>query len=168
MDLAALKTELQTDPAALGYAAAIEHDAALVCLLNARRAELAAVVPLLPITSVLKWAAPGPLQQLTDYAADTSKPATWRSVCMAALKLFGMTSPLDLSDPDINGNAGMVQGLAAAGVLTESQVAALLALQNRAPASRAEVLFGADVVVSERQVHVALRVDPAEWSGYAW
>lgn len=149
-----LSAEISTDPQRLGYAG--KGDADVAALLNNANAAWSVYVQLAP-TSLLKWAANGPMQQIQDFANLTTNNASLRAICMAALQIFNLGSPLDLTDPQINGTGGMLQTLEAGGVITSAQLSALLAngLGSKTPCSRAEVLWGAGTTITHSDVRTA-------------
>jgi len=153
---AALKQEIQADPLQLGYGprVSVADYGGAAAILNAVNPAFSKVVPQVPINSVLIWAASGPLQKLYDYGHTVGGNPGVRSICLAAVQLFGTSGFLDLSTNSIT---TMVHMLVDGGVLTATEQAALLALQNVSPASRAEVLFGSGSVVLPFDVQSALR-----------
>lgn len=143
MDQTTLKTEIATDPLRLGYASA-GGDVAIAALLNAPGAGFTANNPLVPLSALGIWAAKtGVRAKVEANAANTSSPV--QAVCLTVRDLLtGLNGPaFDSSNAD---NLSMVDSLVAAGVLVDgggnSLKPALLALGNKTPASRAEVLFG--------------------------
>ena len=151
----ALKQELQADPKGLGYGqyVTVADYTSVARLLNGGNPAFSKVAPVVPINSVLIWAAGGPMVTLTDYGDNTANPPALRSICLAAVKMFGVSTYLDLSDHNIT---TMLQTLVSAGILSAADQSNLLALQNVSPASRAEVLFGVGVEVLPFDVQQAL------------
>lgn len=151
-----LKQELQSDPMGLGYVqhVAVADYTGAASLLNTVNPAYCKVIPQVPINSVLIWAAAGPLQQLYDFGHTLGNNLALRSICLAACQLFSTASYLDLSDGRIT---TMLQTLVSGGVLTATDQAHLLALQNVSPASRAEVLFGPGAIIQPFDVQTALR-----------
>jgi hypothetical protein len=153
MDPTTLKTELATDPLHLGYAAA-GGDAAIAALLNMPNAVFTANNPLVPLSALGIWAAKtGARAKVEANAANASSAV--QAVCLTVRDLLtGLSGPpFDSSNAD---NLAMVDGLVAAGVLVDSGgnslKPSLLALGNKTPASRAEVLFGPGTVVAPADV----------------
>lgn len=152
LDLAVLANELRTDPAGLGYAPLLASgsDGALADLLN--RQDRAGRRPV-AVRDLLRWGAKsGVLADIVAASQNLTAAKAIRAVSLAALKLLDRLDTLDLDDADIR---AMVDGLAAAGVLTAAQRTELLALGD-APVSRAEQLFGLGVTVSHLDVARAL------------
>jgi hypothetical protein len=156
---AALASEINTDPTALGYAPLVTlgSDAVLAALLNQRPGSFSPAktwttpAPLIPIATVLQWGATGPLAAIQ--AAQTSQIAGIPSIAIASILGFQSLATFDVSDArNLQSLAIFVQ----AGVLTQAQVNALLAL-GVAPASRAEVLFGIGTTVGLSEISKALR-----------
>ncbi len=162
INYAALTQEINTDPLGLGYAALISKgsDTGIAQLLNTQSAAYSVSVPV-SIASCLKWGATGPLAAIQQAAGNNASQV--QSACIAALQLLGSpaVSGLDLTDPAINGQSGLLQAMQTAAVITQAQLTALLALGSRSPASRAEVLFGANVTIIDAQVSHALGRGPA-------
>jgi hypothetical protein len=155
IDYAALKTELTTDPAALGYSphVAAGEDGALEQLINAPNAAWVKKMPQIPIPDVLSWAAGGPIAPITDASNNTASPV--RGICLAALRMFnGTQTALDVSRSDVQ---AMFGNLVAAGTITQAQHDSLMNLQNVSPASRAEVLWGPGTVIGHLDIAKALR-----------
>ena len=152
----ALKQELQSDPMGLGYLqyTSVADYTAVAGLLNAPAQRFSKQIPQVPINSVLIWAATGPLQKLYDFGHTLGNNLSLRSICLAAVQLFSTSGYLDLSNPAIT---VMLQTLVDGGVLSVTDQAGLLALQNVSPASRAEMLFGAGSIVQPFDVQAALR-----------
>jgi hypothetical protein len=153
---AALAAETANDPLVLGYAG--RGDGALCELLNAPHEDFTAHNPLVPLAALAIWAAKtGVRAKIEAAAADAASPV--RAPCLALRDLFaGLGGPaFDLSNPD---NLDMADALVQAGVLVgalgNSLKAALLALGDKSPASRAEVLFGPGTVVTVDDIRRAL------------
>lgn len=158
----ALKAELTTDPAALGYAAplAAKNLDALAALLNAATYGTAYLPP--SPASVLKWgAATGVLTAIAEAAAAAgtfaSISAANRAIALATQLLLGGTyPPLDVTDPAIAGavasgapytpgagavtTPGLLDALVGAGVLTSTQKDQLISL-GAVAAGRATALW---------------------------
>lgn len=155
-DWTALQTEIETDPAGLGYAG--KPAPAVAALLNTPGDRLATPqpwtrpAPHVPLSAVIQWAAqpdgssPAPITTITDAANDDADGT--RGTCLAALRIFGAVGYLDVSHPI---NLRLIQDLATAGKITAGQQAGLLAL-GAAPASRAEQLWGAGTTITAEQL----------------
>jgi len=152
-DAAALKTELQNDPQSLGYAnlAQAARDQAIADLLNAPGAGL---VPLTEQTKnlFLRITTPAAIRLAVGVGTDNQQlealaVAKWKTVLEQARA----------ADPGSSINVSLVGANAPLGdpvadkVMTSDE---FLALTNRV-GSRAEVLFGAGVVVTAEQVGAA-------------
>lgn len=152
IDYAVLKTELQTDPKALGYAPLIASgsDGALADKLNAKTISGRKPVD---VKTLLRWGASSGV--LADIVTNSSSAGDKkvRSICIATLKLLERLDTLDLDDAGIR---ALVDALVTGGVMTAAQKDELLALGN-APVSRTEELFGIGVVVGHEDVAKALR-----------
>jgi hypothetical protein len=155
LTLPALKDELLDDPLSLGYAPYVasysngDAQYSLNDLLNAKN--YTQNVPI-PIAQVVLWGAGnGALASLRSAA---TTPSAVQSVAIAAdVLLSGSLAPtLDLTNPAIG---TMLDALVQAAVLTADQKTSLLSLRV-VPASRAEVLFGTDVVIEGNMVYDAL------------
>lgn len=145
---ALLKTELQSDPASLGYAAKIAaHDfAGVAALLASTNAAWTCTQPQIPLTLLLQWYAGGPGQKIADYAANASNNAAQRSVCIAAALMFNGAMPyLDLSQ---KANQTMLTSLVSGGVLSATDQTNLLALQTLSGATRAQTVLGIPGIVA--------------------
>jgi hypothetical protein len=142
IDHVALKTELQTDPGSLGYAAHITagNDSALAELLNRTRAAINIDRDVIPTREIF----------------EAIVPAEW-----------GLTSPIErervsmilsLGEVDMRGTntRAALGGAFGAGTTTRAN---FQALQQRR-GSRAEMLFGAGERVSHVDVGIALRQTP--------
>lgn len=155
--IAALRTELQQDPAGLGYAATLAEGAigSVVGAINLRRAEWTARKPLIPVWELAKWAAQGGRHEKLEGAV-ASAPAGIKSVAAVALRMIDAPlmpgATFDVDEPAV---AALVDVLITATVLASDDKAALLALGSQTPASRAEVLWGYGVVVTDIQVQQA-------------
>lgn len=151
IDYSALKSEITTDPKSLGLAG--KSDAEMASLLNAPNAAFMAVNPLLPLTALGIWAAKTGVRAKVEQAA-LNNVSPVQSPCLAIRDLLVTMNgpPFDVSNAD---NQAMVAALVSAGVMTAEQQTELAALGNKSPASRAEVLFGVDTIISERDVGLA-------------
>lgn len=152
MDYIALANEINTDPLALGYAG--KGDAQVANILNTVNVSYTANNPLVSLNTLSIWAAKngvrGPIEQNA-----LNNASTVQSICLAVKDLLvSMNGPsFDTSNAD---NKAMVGALVSAGVMTAAQQTALLALGNKSPASRAEVVLGVGVTVSPLDVRFAL------------
>jgi hypothetical protein len=117
-----IQNEIANDPAERGYAGqAIPQ---IVALANTPIQVGTTLIPL-PMTTCLQWTASGPFQQIKDYADDTTNNAQLRSICLAALATFGVATQFGVTDPS---NSQMITVLVSSGILTQTQVDALIAL----------------------------------------
>lgn len=154
-NLDVLRAEIDADPLALGYTAprAAGSDHALADLLNALRAAFSCRAPVVPIWRVLAWAAEeGRYERV--YTAAASGPAGVRSVAGCALKILDALADVNLDAPELR---TLLAALVTAAVLSAADRDCLLALGDRSPASRAEVLFGPGTVVTASDIARALR-----------
>lgn len=138
--IAAITTELQTDPARLGYAPAMaagDHNT-LFGLLNSQRAGGGFLVNRDPVVPEKLFAEIEP----ADFEAMTVTELTRLQVLMTLPRI-------DLADVSTK---AIVDGLFVNGALTRQNVAVL---QKRA-GSRAEVLFGEGTIVTLNQIAQAL------------
>jgi hypothetical protein len=156
----ALATEINTDPANLGYAqfADIGCDACIANLLNQAPSSFTPpqtwtfVEPIISNFTLLIWAASNSVLS-TISAGASSTNASIASVCQAVmLMLQGVVSGLDITNSN---NLTMISALVTAGILTADQQTSLLSLANQ-PATRAQFLFGGGVVVQASDVAIAL------------
>jgi hypothetical protein len=153
---AALAAEIANDPLGLGYAN--QGDAAVCSLLNAAHDGYTASNPLVPLSTLAIWAAKTGVRAKIEAAAADANSAV-RAPCLALRDLFaGLSGPaFDTGNAD---NLAMADALVSAGVLVDgsnnSLKAALVALGNKGPASRAEVLFGAGTVITPEDIRRAL------------
>lgn len=153
IDFASLKSEIDTDPLNLGFAALVSqgNDQGIVDLLNNKGYTLTQP---LSIITVLKWgAANGVLANINDGQTSAATPQL-KAICLAAMKIMGnFQGTLDVTDPQIQ---GLVTAMASGGIMTSSQASELLSLGNQ-PASRVEVLFGIGNSVDQGDISFALR-----------
>lgn len=142
MDYAALKSELTTDPTALGYAPliAIGSDQGLVELLN-QISSVNVTMPSLTRDQFLIAILPAGLVLPTLDAAIQAKWDRLIGLACAAQSILLATISALVS-------LGVSDGL-----LTTDQAAAI----GQRPGSRAEVLFGAETTVSLADIGIALR-----------
>ena len=151
IDYAALQSEIVNDPTSLGYSD--KSDLEKATLLNTLQSGLIAFNPLLPLTSLGIWAAKTGVRAKVEQAAlDNTSPV--QSPCLAVRDLLvTMTGPpFDIGNVD---NRTMVSGLVLTSIMSSGQAAELISLGNKTPASRAEVLFGVDTIVSEQHIGIA-------------
>jgi len=139
MDLTALKTELTTDPAGLGYAAHIVTGSfsPIVDLLAAPRAGFTVFRGVIPSYEIINATAPAEWASLT--AVEKQRYQT----------LTG-AGDVDVSNTNVRAAFGAMFG---AGTLTRD---ALVALASR-PGSRAEQVLGTGVTVNAEDIATALR-----------
>lgn len=153
IDYAALKSELQTDPNAYGYAATNGNDVAKADLLNLARAAITIRRSDVPAKDL--WEA----IDVGDYTALQANPtATQLSLerrylaWMTGLPTFGTVRILN--DDGSNGPvAANLLAMFPAGSTTRARIVALASRNG----SRAEQLFGQGVVVTAQDVGKALR-----------
>lgn len=151
VNLTQLKTELQTDPAGLGYAPHIPHaPGALAELLNAQSATIAKL-RMITARGIMASYGLGPvagaafLDKLEALAS--SVPAIkW------AMKFLQTEAGIDVGEP---ATQGMLTSLIGVGGINANEVNGVNAMALQ-PASRAEVLFGAGVQITEADVRAAL------------
>lgn len=151
VNLAQLKTELQTDPAGLGYAAHVPHaPGSLADMLNAQSATMAKP-RMITARGIMASYGLGPsagaafLDKLEVLSAGV--PAIkW------AMKFLHAESGIDVGEP---ATQAMLASLVGVGGVTQTEVDGVKAMANQ-PASRAEVLFGAGSQVTEADVRAAL------------
>ena len=149
IDLAALKTELQTDPTSLGYAPFIApstaagdgkgDDASPARLINQPNAATPQFRSDVTIHDIVAAIAP------TDFAALTA---------LQIAKLQLLFSGVSTIDATVATTRNIIQGIFTGA--STATMNALVAMAKR-PGSRAEVLFGAGAVVTPTQVALALR-----------
>jgi len=156
LDYTALRTEVSTDPAGLGYAGKTQGQ--VRDLLNTPGNLLAPPQPwtkdvrYVPLAALLIYAGLTSLfDALSTAAGNTALTAAQRSAAHAALTIFQAGAPLDTHDPRIFGTgptpAGIVDVLAALPGVPATLKADLLGLAQ-VPASRAEALFGPGTTVT--------------------
>ena len=153
VNLTQLKTELQTDQAGLGYAPHIPHaPGALADLLNAQSTTLAKS-RMITARGIMASYGIGPsagaafLDKLEALAANV--PAIkW------AMKFLQAESGIDVGEP---ATQLMLTSLIGVGGITAADIDGIKAMALQ-PASRAEVLFGVGVQITEADVRAALEV----------
>lgn len=139
MNLTALKTEVQTDPTALGYAAYLATGSLspIVDLLNAPRAGVTVFRGVIPSYEIV----------------NATEPTEWAALSSAEKQRYQTLTgagQVDVSNANVR---AAFSAMFAAGTATR---AALVALASRV-GSRAEQLFGAGVAVTADDVARALR-----------
>jgi len=130
--LAALKTEIQTDPQGLGYAACFPAQPGHAAdLINAPTQTMVR-----PISSAIAmtWAAAGPYAAIVDASNNAASPC--RASCLAILAAFNSGQGIDLAVPAL---ASIIASWVSAGIITQAQSNALTAIATQS-ASRAQVL----------------------------
>lgn len=150
MDKPALTAELQTDPAGLGYAAWLPESPGYVAdLLNAQTSRMTRP-RMVTARGIMASYGLGPsagaafLDKLEALSA--SVPAIkW------ALKFLQTDTGIDVGEP---ATQTMLASLAGVGGITPAEVDSIKAMALQ-PASRAEILFGLDTRISERDVREA-------------
>ena len=151
VNLTQLKTELQTDPAGLGYAAHVPHAPGILAeLLNAPSATLAKT-RMVTARGIMASYGLGPaagaafMDKLEVLSAGV--PAIkW------AMKFLQTEAGIDVGEP---ATQLMLTSLIGAGGITAAEIDGIKAMALQ-PASRAEVLFGAGTQISEADVRAAL------------
>lgn len=151
VNLAQLKTELQTDPSGLGYAAHVPHaPGTLADMLNAQSATMAKP-RMITARGIMASYGLGPsagsafLDKLEVLSAGV--PAIkW------AMKFLHAESGIDVGEP---ATQAMLTSLVGVGGVTQAEVDGVKAMALQ-PASRAEVLFGAEAQITEADVRAAL------------
>ena len=151
MDLNALRAEVQVDPAGIGYAGHLpEAPGQVVELLNARVFSMPKAT-FISARGVMSAAGLGPaggaafLDKLEVLAS--SVPAIkW------VMKFLQAEAGIDVGEP---ATQAMLTSLIGVGGITQAEVDGIKAMALQ-PASRAEVLFGAEVQITEADVRAAL------------
>lgn len=153
VNLTQLKAELQADPAGRGYMAHVPHaPGALADLLNAPTASMAKP-RMITARGIMASYGLGPsagaafLDKMEALAANV--PAIkW------ALKFLQTEAGIDIGEP---ATQLMLTSLIGVGGITADEVNGVKAMAMQ-PASRAEVLFGVGVQITEADVRAALEV----------
>ena len=153
VNLAQLKTEMQTDPAGLGYAAHVPHaPGSLADMLNAQSATMAKP-RMITARGIMASYGLGPaagaafMDKLEGLSAGA--PAIkW------AMKFLQTDAGIDVGEP---ATQLMLTSLIGVGGITADEVSGVKAMALQ-PASRAEVLFGVGVQITEADVRAALEV----------
>ena len=150
VDLAALRGLIQSDTALLAHwqAGAV---GALVAALNTLQQGLSVREPVVPKWRVLAWAAQGGRMAKLLALANNPDPEK-ASLGVAALKIVDTLPDVDLDAPEFRALLDLLNG---GTVLSNADKAALLALGDRSPASRAEVECGGPV--TDRDVETAMK-----------
>ena len=151
VNLAQLKTELQTDPTGRGYAPHIPHaPGTLAALLNVQSATMAKTL-MITARGIMASYGLGPtagaafLDKLDALAANV--PAIkW------AMKFLQTEAGIDVGEP---ATQLMLTSLIGVGGITQAEVDGVKAMALQ-PASRAEVLLGAGSQITEADVRAAL------------
>lgn len=153
VNLAQLKTELQTDPAGLGYAPHIPHAPGMLAVLLNAKASTMAKSRMITARGIMASYGLGPsagaafLDKMESLAANV--PAIkW------ALKFLQTEAGIDIGEP---ATQLMLTSLIGVGGITADEVNGVKAMALQ-PASRAEVLFGVGVQITEADVRAALEV----------
>ncbi len=151
MDIQALKTELTTDPLAIGYAAHRPHAPGMLAqLVNAKTTQLAKE-RMVTARGIMASYGLGPtagaafLDKLEALAA-TVPAIKW------AMKFLQTEAGIDAGEP---ATQVMLTSLIGVGGITQAEVDGVKAMALQ-PSSRAEVLFGAGVQITEADVRAAL------------
>ena len=153
MNLQALKTEIETDPMALGYAGLLPDAPGRVTdLMNAPvfMAPRSRWISELGIMEMYPDGAEAADALLTKLEAFSDTQARFSGVVRRVLR-FLKGNGFDIGS---NSSQGMLTMLAPAGVISEDEATKLKALAHK-PTSRAEVLFGAGTVVTVDNLRVA-------------
>lgn len=139
MDYTALKNELQTDPAALGYAASIASGALspVVALLNAVRGTILIDRDLIESYEII----------------NATVPTEWAALSAAEKQRYQTVTGAGQVDCRNANVRATFQAMFGAGTTTRANLTALLTRQG----SRAEQLFGAGTYVSAEDIAKALR-----------
>ncbi len=151
VNLAQLKTELQTDPAGLCYAAHVPHaPGTLAALLNAQSVTMAKP-RMITARGIMASYGLGPtagsafLDKLEALAA-TVPAIKW------AMKFLQTEAGIDVGE---SATQVMLTSLIGVGGITQAEVDGVKAMALQ-PASRAEVLFGVGTRIGEADVRAAL------------
>jgi hypothetical protein len=148
---AALRDEIQTDPASLGYTGKANNE--IAGLLNRKQAGFSRRTGPVSIWKLLKWSAQNRRYKALEDAASSHADLTVRTVAKVALRLFGSITTLDIDDPDAS---QMIDVLVGGAVLSAQDRTDFLALGGASPASRAEVLWSDKTFVTDEDVRIAL------------
>lgn len=157
---AALKAEIEQDPASLGYAALVSagNDSGLATLLNTPHDAWTRRRPVVPIWRVLAWAAQNGRYARIKAASETTGTDAptlgLRSAALAALRVFDGLSDFNVDDPVAQ---AMVQAFVGAGVLAAEDATAFTALGDLPGSNRVQVLWSDRDGVSDSDIAKALR-----------
>ena len=110
------------------------------------------VVPQIPISEILGWAATGPFASIYDVSVNTGHPL--RAAALTAIHIFGTVSFIDSSLPSTE---NLLRAFLQGGVISSGDYNAFLALQYIGPATSGEVLFGAGAIIDNGDISMALR-----------
>jgi len=160
MDYLALKNELQIDPQGIGYVPFLASSPGIVVnLINAPTASMVRERYVTVRTMLAELGVAGAViaEKLSGFAAlaplaDPNAEGLRIATKWAMRFIDSDGQGLDVGHPNTQ---GMVDALAAGGVLTTAEANSLKALALQ-PASRAEVLFGAGTSITEADVRAAL------------
>ena len=156
VDLTQLQSELQADPASLGYAVhRPQAPGMLAQMLNA------------PTTTLAKTRMVTARGIMASYGLGPSAGAAFLDKLEAlsagvpaikwAMKFLHAESGIDVGEP---ATQAMLTSLTGVGGITQAEVDGVKAMALQ-PASRAEVLFGAEAQITEADVRAALEAAPA-------
>lgn len=153
VNLAALKTEVTTDPLSWGYGALLESSpGVIVDMLNDSTKRTA--VQAIPANLAMIWAAGGPYAHIVDNANNPASPV--RASCMVVQTALVADKMIDLQNPTIR---AMFDAWEAAGVISSIDHSNLLAMATQ-PANRVlemGIVDGvADTGVTEADLRAAL------------
>lgn len=151
MDIQRLKAELQTDPQGLGFATHMPHAPGAIADLLNRQSTTMPKERMVTARGIMASYGLGPsagaafLDKLDALSA--SVPAIkW------AMKFLQQEAGIDVGEP---ATRAMLDSLVGVGGITQADVDGIKAMAMQ-HASRAEVLFGASVVIAEADVRQAL------------
>lgn len=151
MDIQALKTELQTDPQGLGYAAHKPHAPGMLAqLINAKTTTLAKE-HMVTARGVMASYGLGPIAGAAFLDKLESLEASVPAIKWA-LKFLQQEAGIDVGEP---ATRAMLDSLVGVGGITQADVDGVKAMALQ-PASRAEVLFGDGSQITEADVRAAL------------
>lgn len=153
-----LKTEIQTDPASLGYAAKLAGSdlVGVANLLATTNSAWSYINPIIQLNQLLIWAGSGPFQKLQDYANNTANIAGLRSVCMTAIALLnGSASFIDMS---ITSNQNMLNSLVSNNILSATDQANFVTMQTVSPCTRAQYILKGNYTTTDADVRFALSI----------
>lgn len=153
MDLDALRSEIEDDPAALGYAphVAAGRDADIADLLSEGRGDVQTFVPMAELENWLLVT--GKLLQV-EAAAAAEGPLQAPGLLVLRMLASPRLTGIMLSNPQVQAVMGAFQ---AAGIMTPEDLDTLAGLGTSRQPSRAEALFGEGTVITHGDVARALR-----------